>query len=262
MQFSMLDEWERAEVERSIAQASRIKSTNLVLQATEVARYLNPSSKTCFPLEYSYYLLGDARGMTVLDYGCGDGVNTLLLTRRGAKVKALDISPDLIMVARQRLAANNITADVDFVVGSAHRLPLLDDSVDVVFGMAILHHLDLTLSASEVKRVLREGGRAIFREPVRNSKLVGTLRSIIPYKPYTVSQFERPLTDKELGSYANGFSSFRSKAFMLPITNLVGAVPWLRRRFIQTCYRWEAPILQKFPALGYYASMRVIELRK
>ena len=43
-----------------------------------------------------------------------------------------------------------------------------DASVDVVFGIAILHHLDLPQAAREVWRILKPGGRAIFQEPVRN----------------------------------------------------------------------------------------------
>ena len=116
-------------------------------------------------------------------------------------MKAIDIS-DLIDVARKRLVANEVTADVEFIVGSAHDVPLPDDSIDIVFGMAIFA-LDLELSAREVKRVLRKGGRAIL-EPVRNSKQY--LRRLIPYNP-DVSPFERPLTDKELAVYASGFAS-------------------------------------------------------
>jgi ubiquinone/menaquinone biosynthesis C-methylase UbiE len=51
---------------------------------------------------------------------------------------------------------------VEYIIGSAHDVPLPDDSVDVVFGMAILHHLDLESSAREVKRVLRKGGAQSF----------------------------------------------------------------------------------------------------
>jgi ubiquinone/menaquinone biosynthesis C-methylase UbiE len=51
------------------------------------------------------------------------------------------------------LAVNGV--DVEFIVGSAHDVPLPDESVDVVFGIAILHHLDLKLAARELRRVLR-----------------------------------------------------------------------------------------------------------
>lgn len=262
MSSPKLNEWERAEAERSAAEASHINVTNLLADETQVVRYLNPPADTCYPLEYAYHLLGDVRSKTVLEYGCGDGRNTLVLARRGANVKALDISPDLISAARQRLVTNNITADVEFIIGSAHDLPLPDNSVDVVFGMAILHHLDLALSAKEVKRVLRKGGRAIFQEPVRNSTFIKFLRGLVPYQAPDISPFERPLTDKELVTYANSFSSYRSKAFVLPTTNLVNVLPPLRRQFIHTCYRWDTAILKNFPALSFYATVRVIEMVK
>jgi SAM-dependent methyltransferase len=262
MPSSLLNKWERAEVERSAAEASHINTNNLLADETQVVRYLDPPADTCHPLEYSYHLLGDVRGKTVLEYGCGDGLNTVVLARRGARVKALDISPDLIEVARQRLRANGLTKDVEFIVGSAHELPLPDDSVDVVFGMAILHHLDLALSAREVYRVLRKGGRAIFNEPVRNSKLIKFFRGLIPYQAADVSPFERPLTDLELAKYAEAFSSYRAKAFVLPTTSLVNVLPPLRNRFSETCQRADAALLQKFPSLAYYATMRVIELVK
>jgi 2-polyprenyl-3-methyl-5-hydroxy-6-metoxy-1,4-benzoquinol methylase len=134
MSSPILHEWERAEIERSAAEASHANVANLLADETQVRRYLDPPADTCYPLEYSYHLLGDVRGKTVLEYGCGDGLNTMVLARRGARVKALDISPDLIEIARQRLIVNQIAGDVEFIVGSAHDLPLPDDSVTLYLG--------------------------------------------------------------------------------------------------------------------------------
>ncbi len=76
MPSKMLSEWERVEAERSAAEASHIDVANLVADETQVVRYLGPPADTCYPLEYSYHLLGDERGKTVLEYACGDGINT------------------------------------------------------------------------------------------------------------------------------------------------------------------------------------------
>lgn len=257
---SDLEHWERAEVERSAAEASHFDASALV--TSDLSRYMDPPADTVYPLEYSFHLLGDVRGLTVLEYGCGDGENTVALARRGAgKVVALDISPELIGIARRRLEVNGVEGGVEFLVGSAHDVPLADESVDVVFGMAILHHLDLRLAAREVRRVLRKGGRAIFQEPVRSSPLLKAARKLIPYQAPGVSPFERPLTDKELEEFAEGYSSFRSKAFLLPATNLLNMLPALRRQYARW-HRWDAAVLRKFPALGYYASVRVVEMVK
>lgn len=258
---SDLERWERAEVERSAAEASHFDAS--ALRSSDLSRYMNPPADTVYPLEYSFHLLGDVRGKTVLEYGCGDGENTVALARRGAgRVLALDISPELIGIARRRLEVNGVDGGgVEFLVGSAHDVPLPDESVDVVFGMAILHHLDLKLAAREVRRVLRKGGRAIFQEPVRSSPLLKAARKLIPYQAPGVSPFERPLTDKELEEFAEGYSSFRSKAFLLPTTNLLNILPALRGQYARW-HRWDAAVLRRFPALGYYASVRVVEMVK
>lgn len=256
-------EWERAEVERSAFEAAHnIDRNALISDEKEVARYLDPPAGTVYPLEYSFHLLGDVRGRTVLEYGCGDGVNTVVLARRGARVKALDISPELIDVARERFAVNRIDAgNVEFIVGSAHEVPLPDESVDVVFGMAILHHLDLEQSAREVRRVLRPGGRAIFQEPVRNSALLKFIRKLIPYRAPDVSPFERPLTDAELSNYAEGFSRFSSKAFTLPTTGALNLLP-IVRDYEHAFIKFDNLALEIMPFLNYYAAVRVVELVK
>ncbi|MGH9907568.1 MAG: class I SAM-dependent methyltransferase, partial [Pyrinomonadaceae bacterium] len=120
---SSLEQWERAERERSAHEASQTSSADSLEYPRNVARYLNPPVDTIHPLEYAFHVLGDVKGKTILEYGCGDGVNTVLLANRGARVIALDLSPELIDVAKRRLAAHSITVGVDFVIGSAHTLP-------------------------------------------------------------------------------------------------------------------------------------------
>src|SRR5918911_965013 len=239
--------WEQAEIERSASEASHKDREALRFTESNIARYLNPPPDTGYPLEYAYHLLGDVRDKAVLDFGCGDGENSVLLARRGARVYAMDISESLIQVAKQRLTVNEISSGVSFMVASAHNLPLADESIDVVFGMAILHHLDIQLVAREVWRVLRQGGRAIFQEPVRNSKFVVRVRQLIPYRSPDVSPFERPLTDQELQDFAAGYTNYRSRAFVLPYINLAEILPGTGR-FIKSLYRLDKAVLKRFPS--------------
>lgn len=252
--------WERVEIERSAAEASHKDASSLRFDEDNVARYMSPPADTPYPLEYAYHLLGDVRGKVVLDFGCGDGQNSVLLARRGARVLGMDISDALIRVAKRRLAANGITSGVDFFVSSAHNIALADESVDVVFGMAILHHLDLRMAAREVRRVLRKGGRAIFREPVRDSKAVAFVRGLIPYKSPDVSPFERPLTEGELREFAEGYAGYRSRAFSLPYVNLARVL--FKDRFIHQAIRLDGAVLRALPSLGHFATTRVVEMRK
>jgi 2-polyprenyl-3-methyl-5-hydroxy-6-metoxy-1,4-benzoquinol methylase len=249
---------ERAEVARSAVEAAETDGTDLRLSEAELARYLDPPAETGFPLEYAFHLLGDVRGAMVLDYGCSDGLNAVSLARRGARICALDISHALLRVARRRLVANGV-AGVSLVAGSAHALPLPAGSVDVVFGGAVLHHLELDRAAAELQRVLRPMGRAIFMEPVRNSRAMSALRRLIPTRAADVSPYERPLTDAELAVFGRGFTPGRSRAFRLPTTALLEAVPPLQR-FGDASYGWDAALLRRLPRLARYATIRVLEL--
>ena len=254
-------DWERAEIERSAFEATHTPESSLVANAANIARYLSPPMSTVYPLEYAYALLGDVNGLRVLDFGCGSGENSLLLARRGATVVGVDISESLISVARRRLQVNGLAGAADFVVGSAHDLPVLSGTVDVVLGIAILHHLDLDASAREVHRVLKTGGRAIFKEPVRDSRIVKAVRGAIPYRAPDVSPYERPLTSVELQRFAAPFRRARTRAFSLPFVNLTQALPPLRR-YIHGAYRLDGAILKRLPSLAPFSGIRVLEVVK
>jgi len=256
-----IQEWEREEVSRSAIESAYTAKSLLRYSDSEINRFLKARPDTIYPLEYSHYLLGDVSGKTVLDFGCGAGKSSVLLARRNAKVIAMDISEPIMQVARERLVKNDIFNSVSFINASAHNIPLADESVDLVFGIAILHHLHLQLVSREVFRILKKGGRAIFQEPVRNSKVIKLLRGLIPYQAEDVSPFERPLTDEELVDFSHGFSQYRSKAFTLPYINLAGILP-VANKFINPLQRFDGAVLRKFPALDYYATVRVIEMVK
>src|ERR1700737_4940527 len=136
-----------AERKRSSEEARQRESENLN-SLPNITRYMNPHQDTVYALEYAYYLLGNVLDKTVLDLGCGAGDNSVLLARRAAKVVGLDISPDLVEIARRRAQAQGQT--VQFIVTSAYATGLKGESVDVVFGEAILHHLDLERPGNEI----------------------------------------------------------------------------------------------------------------
>jgi SAM-dependent methyltransferase len=256
-----INEWERAEVARSHQEALRTSGGRLHANERQVARYLNPPLDSVFPLEYAFALLGNIDGLTVLDFGCGKGENSLLLARRGAHVIGVDISISLIDLARQRLEMHGFSCAADFVVGSAHDLPLATESVDLVVGIAVLHHLNLELAAREVFRVLKNGGRAIFQEPVRDSRMLRAVRKVIPYRSPNISPFERPLTSPELRLFASRFHTDSIRAFSLPFVNVAHAVAPLRQH-IDKAYRLDGAVLRRIPIFASLAGIRVVALSK
>ena len=145
--------------------------------------------------------------------------------------------------------------------GSAHAVPLRTESVDVVFGMAVLHHVDLALAADEVYRVLKPGGRAIFTEPIRNSKLLAAVRALIPYRQPDISPFERPLRFDEIASFVSRFTSWRHREFDLPFVQLL-RVCKAKPSWQARAYQEGARLLEERPWLRKFASVIVFEVRK
>jgi SAM-dependent methyltransferase len=253
-----ISDWEKVERERSARDAAGRDFASLRID--DIDRYRNPGPSTVYPLEYSCYLLGDVRGKVALDLGCGAGENSILLAMRGAQVNALDISPELVDLARKRFEVMQVpTEEVHFLVGSAYSTELRDESVDVVFAIAILHHLDLSLAQKEMYRVLRKGGFAIIQEPVRDSRFIRLVRSLIPYKDPDLSPYERPLTSKELDSFAAPFSIVERRAFCFPHIPLVNL---LFPRLNKLAWKLDGKILSAMPFLNRYGVIQVLKLRK
>ena len=200
-------------------------------------------------------------GKRVVDFGCGSGANTVLLANRGAHVWGIDISEDLLRLAQRRLAVSGRAGGATFIAGSAHDMPFPDSSIDVVFGIAILHHLDLDLVSKEVRRVLKPGGRAIFQEPVRNSPVLRFVRSLIPYRAPDISPYERPLTDEELKRFATGFSKWSVRPFLLPHVQVGQKLPVVKN-YWRSLYQMDRTALHAAPWLERYAGIRVISLTK
>lgn len=255
-----LQDWERAEIHRSAVQAG---ITGAITRTSPriIARYRHPPRDTAYPLEYALHLLGDATGKLVLDLGCGDGEFTTLVAAHGANVIGVDISTDLLQLARGRMELDGFAKQVQTVCASAHGIPLQTASVDIVFGMAVLHHLDLGMTAREVHRVLKPGGRAIFKEPVRNSRVLSAVRAAIPYKQPDVSPFERPLRTTEIQTFASTFRTFSAREFELPVISLLrvcGAPNSVQRRV----YDFDRAALDRFACLRPYGSVIVFEVTK
>ena len=103
-----------------------------------------------------------ARRQQVLDLGCGWGLASQELARRGGRpVTAIDVNHDAIRYLQQRGSERIIP-----VAGDAHELPFNDASFDLVFTQfAFLWFANVRQVVGEVRRVLRPGGVAVSIEP-------------------------------------------------------------------------------------------------
>jgi len=123
--------------------------------------------------------VGDARGMRVLDVGCGAGWCACRLALLGADVVAIDVSEGMCELTREAARLNHLNPDVRRL--SAVRTGFADASFDLVVGQVSLHHLPHPAGIHELCRVLTPDGRAVFMDPIHGSKMLLSLRAVLPF---------------------------------------------------------------------------------
>jgi SAM-dependent methyltransferase len=100
-------------------------------------------------------------GQNVLDVACGTGVVAVTAARIGARVRGLDLTPELLERASENARIANL--EIDFREGDAEALPFDDAAFDVVlsqFGHMFAPRPDVVVA--EMLRVLKPGGTIAF----------------------------------------------------------------------------------------------------
>ncbi|MCK5615672.1 class I SAM-dependent methyltransferase [Candidatus Pacearchaeota archaeon] len=111
-------------------------------------------------------LLGNVKGKKILDFGCGTGIYSKLLTKKGAKVKGFDISPAMIEIAKEE------NPKLDLKVGSGYDIPF-NEKFDVVLASLVFHYFkDWDKVFKGISKVLKKGGVLVFstNNPVYDSR--------------------------------------------------------------------------------------------
>jgi len=98
----------------------------------------------------------------VLDIASGSGYGTALLGNTAKKAYGVDLDPDAIKYAKKNYGAKN----VEFIKGNGEKIPLKDNTLDVVVSFETIEHIEAYESfMAEVKRVLKEDGLFILSTP-------------------------------------------------------------------------------------------------
>lgn len=106
-------------------------------------------------------LLGNIEGKNILDCGCGTGRFTNIFTRSGANAKGVDISKNMLRIAKRKIPS------ATFINGDVFRLPFKEKEFDIVVCSQVLTHLHTYKEPLlEMKRVMKENGTIII--DVRN----------------------------------------------------------------------------------------------
>ncbi|MFX0200194.1 MAG: class I SAM-dependent methyltransferase [Candidatus Hodarchaeota archaeon] len=164
----------------------------------------------------TFKLIGEVRGQRVLDVSCGEGYNTRILARKGAKVTGVDFSEKLIDLAKQEEAKEELGISYSVLDAADLNKEFSSNNFDLVtcfMALQDIKHYNKVIS--EVARVLKQRGRFIFSIPhpcfskivVNGTKISTTTRyfGAVTHpihwdmerldKPFNTTAFHRTLTD-------------------------------------------------------------------
>lgn len=142
-------------------------------------------------------------------------------------------------------------------------MPFAANTFRIIYGKAILHHLDLDVSSREIGRLLKPGGRATFAEPLAYHPLIWLGRCLTPGLR---TQNEHPLALSELEEFAGNYRSGEIETHFLisPFAYFIRVVPAWERAFQKVhslLVKLDQILFQRFPLTRKYAWYGVAHFR-
>jgi ubiquinone/menaquinone biosynthesis C-methylase UbiE len=139
---------------------------------------------------------------TVLELGCGTGTTALKLAPYVSRMVAIDVSGEMIAIAREKAAAE-ACGNAEFAVADPERAPWPDGSFDAVLAFNLWHLVaDRSSALAQVHRVLKPGGLFVSKT-VCLAEMNPLIRLALPAMqlvgsaPY-VAVFTAPALEREI----------------------------------------------------------------
>jgi 2-polyprenyl-3-methyl-5-hydroxy-6-metoxy-1,4-benzoquinol methylase len=199
------------------------------LEPSVLDRYARP--RRLYPKECAVSLLSGLAGLHVLDVGCGDGENSVLLARLGARVTGLDVSSGAIALAEKRARMEGVLERTRFVCAPVATARLEARQFDAIWVDNVLHHLldELPATLSALCGWARPGALFVAIEPTNRAPLLRRVRRLLPVHTDATPD-ERPLEERDLQVLRAHLEGLRIEPFLL-LSRL--------SRFVLPCLQYE-----------------------
>jgi ubiquinone/menaquinone biosynthesis C-methylase UbiE len=135
---------------------------------------------------------------SALEIGCGTGIFTRRMAATTKRVVGLDLSPEMIRLARERSIKHS---NIEYLLGDLLELSLPEESFDCVVSIATLHHLPTEQALRKMKSLLAPGGLLVIHDLIADDGFVDICRNVIAI-PVNISlrflRTGRPLPPREV----------------------------------------------------------------
>lgn len=193
-----------------------------------------------------------------LDYACGNGDQTLFAAQEGAALSlGFDISPISVSNAR-KAAAETGTLNARFFQADAENTLLPDNSIDRILCSGMLHHLDLSYTFPEMRRILKPGGKVLAVEALDINPAIKLYRRLTP-DMRTEWEKAHILSHKDL-RFASRFFDVSAVNYWHVVGYVGGKFPKMQRTLERLDRRLErAPLLQRMAWIFTFELTKPIE---
>ncbi|MFH1974979.1 MAG: class I SAM-dependent methyltransferase [Pseudomonadota bacterium] len=123
----------------------------------------------------------ESKDKVFLDYACGNGGNAIFAAQTGAALSlGFDISGVSVENARDAAVAAGFNDNIRFFQADAENTKLPDNSIDAIVCSGMLHHLDLSYTFPELRRILKPGGKVLAVEALDYNPAIKVYRFLTP----------------------------------------------------------------------------------
>ncbi len=207
--------------------------------------------------------IGNIKGKNVLEFGCGEGWFTEKLADMGAEVWAFDLSKEAVKKTKERFSNHSAQKRVHVDQMPGENLSYDSEQFDIVVGLAILHHLELEASMKEIRRILKNGGRAFFMEPLGHNLFLNLYRKMTPHLR---SKDEMPMILEQFDLIDGIFPKFRHEEYyLLTVFALFFYFLGANRVMLKSrdlLIKLDRALLKMLPGIRKYCWYSILEMEK